>query len=252
MSEKDLLMSRLLDGDLSPEERAQAEALLNQCQTSQKCYHWHVTVKTLIQTKCTPIANEAAWSACSARLAEIESTRRVTAFTARHGWAIAASLFGVIVIGGYVNRSNSSEGLNTAQVASISGSLSPVSSAISSDARAEEAFALMRERMGAAVQLKPTPELQATRLYAGTIDGSEATRLEFVDQNRTPFALITIANGGGLKDFNSRQQDCYRIGQLNGQPTVTWCETGYTFVLVGQTTETNVVRVADALRGQTR
>jgi hypothetical protein len=240
MSNTTELMSALADGELQGEELAQADAL-QATQDGQRELAWAREVKRVVRDKCGSRPPESAWEACRARLDQIDRAATTERFVGKYAWGLCAIFLVAILSAAAVNRMTGVRTLPSSNVASLFTGLQPMGSQVPTEA-AEN----VRQAVGLSPNRIANLEARVAELATGAVGKHKAARLTLVD-GRGPMVLFVVSDAAGVEGF-ARVKDGFRAGRINGRDAVSWTESGYLLLLVGDREVESLLAVAQVIR----
>ncbi len=216
----------LADGELSGESKRLAEAKLAASSELRAEFDAVLALKSTLKAKCQDEASEALWSACSARLDEIDRTRRVERFVGKYAWGLCAVFFAVILSAGVMNRSFGLGELGTGDVAKVVASLGGSS-------RASNDGEDMRKWIRNASITLETGSMRVAGFREGIHEGRQFGVFYLVGDGEQ----LTLVAVRGLERFDGTEpispESRYAAGQIDQYNCVTWNDRGFGLMLIG-------------------
>ncbi|MBX3117696.1 MAG: hypothetical protein KF784_01425 [Fimbriimonadaceae bacterium] len=233
----------LADGELSAEEKAQAEQRLKTCDTSRKEFESVQALKGVLRSKLPTPSCDSTWTKCQGRLKEMEQKRRVERFVTRYAWGLCASIFVLMIGGAWMNRTDGSE-VRTGELARIMAGVGPSSQPSTGDSEELQKWIPANRRKPPFLSFGSLQVIGAT---SGTYRGH-------------PFAIFGINSSGQLMDLlliddvekvqglepmveNSK----YRSGVMGQRNCVSWKDMDYTLMLMGEQTPFDLAATAEQI-----
>jgi len=235
----------LADDRLADEEKAQALRIVAEDSRAQAEYQWATYIKSTLNAKCPPVADEDSWKAGLARLDAIDRTKRTETFVGRYAWAMCALFLVAIVSAAWVNRTSGSRQLTSEQVAGLFGSFAPAMER--STAQTQSPSEVVKECLPDAPVVTIPREFRIESAERTVSPENPAARLMLSDQ-RGRIALVIIKNATGVESVNRSTGSEYRTGTLNGSPCVVWETDDATILLLGPRSPEELISIADSMR----
>lgn len=230
------LVHALADGELSPQEAAEAKALIDSDPKLAAEYEWAKTLKSSLGTHCKPIANEEAWQKCVGRLDDLDRVSRTEGFVGRWAWVFCGALMLMILSGGIVSRVVGARTVSTTQVA---GLLDPTGAGI----------AVSRDKAPAVnpADFVNLQSFQPISRVGGYVDSRPFVRYGLRDSlGLGGLAIVVIQGADRVEGLDQRTTNPnVRAGQMNGVNAVTWPVQGNTCVLFGERPSDELVAFAE-------
>ncbi len=225
---KDLnLVHGYADGELTANERAHVESLLQSSPQAQAEFEAIKNLKSFLAAQPSKPVEPALWKSCAKRLDEIDRAKRTEGFITRYAWALSLLLFVVIMGGGYLRRIHGSS-VGTGEVAAYASSLVPISGP--KPRQAEQLNTWINDQTGQ----RPKITLDPSRILGVAIADQGDRRIvsvRFTDQSGE-LALMVIPGVtavDGVQPMGNGMFAC-KIDKMNG---VTWGDGDCAVVLIG-------------------
>lgn len=236
------------DGELAGDEKVQVDALIASDPRAAAEHQWATYTRELLSTKCSTPDSSEVWRLCVARLDAIDALQgdgRVNTFVTRYGWGLAACLFVVILLAGFLSRGRATS-LSDRELAGLFTG-SPLTAQQSVDG-ADEADVIVRRELNTNLP-QIAPVVQVVRVGKGRVDGRSFLQVDLLD-NSGPFRLYLVQ---GASDFDSLDSISGRSqffgGQVNGLECVGWTANGITYLLVAERSVDELLLIADRMQG---
>ncbi len=226
-----------VDGELTPEEKAQVEALLD---SQEALRHQVVSIRSMklfVQEKASCMVCDTEWRACTLRLKEIDKARGVEHFVSRYAWGLCGAFFLAILVGGHVTRTVSDGSMRPGEVARIASNLPRFSS--------QEPDQLL-ESIGSAMGQTPVPsEVRIVGGAVGHVENRVVARMQLSDEKGT-LSLIVIPGGVSLSGVRPVAPGSrYLTGRIDDLNCVVWEDSGLALILIGDRSPQALGGVAD-------
>lgn len=240
MSDSQERLNALADGELSPNEEREVRESIASSEELSLHLHSIKSVKDCL-SRLDPAPCEESWTRCVKRLDEIDRARRAEHVVGRYGWAMAACLALVILVGGYQSRSRAGV-LHSADVPHMVSSLSPFAAFHSSqDPKAGRRW--IADYLPSASQMGGG--LVPVRGAIGEINGRKVARLVLRD-SRGELALIVVGKAAEVDGFQS-DSDGFQVGELDGVNCVAWTQRNEALFLVGERDPSELATLARSI-----
>lgn len=235
----------LADEQLTPEERQETLALLEQNPQAQAEYQWVLSLKDAMRCKCACVSNEEGWSACVSRLDALDRNRRTETFVGRYAWAMCAVFLVAILSAAYLNRTMGGRELSNEQVASLFGSFSPRMSA--ADAQAQRPAEVVNQCLDGGPTVLIPNDFRIRQVDHSQDVANPAARVILTDASG-PLALILIKGVEGVEGVQPQGSSEFQIGEINNTPCVAWQSSGSTVLLIAPRPISELMQIAQSMR----
>ena len=244
-----LLLHGFADGQITPAERAEVEAHLRDCGDCREELAAIDRLKIALARQATasePTATRAeAWSKCKARLDELDRAKRgdkAQGVVGRFGWAMAASVLGIIVVAGLANRGRATstvEGADLAQIMSNVGAsrrsaANPTEQGIAAELLRQARLSIDDER------------LYIVGMSESRMNGARVTNFTLRDGAGT-MALLDLPPTISVEGLQPVAGGRYRSGLINGLNCLVWRCGERTLVLAASRAPERLEKVAEAI-----
>jgi len=114
-----LKLHALADGELSAEESQNIREQILSSEEAGKEFSSIHNLKDCVRSKAQVFTCEVTLAAGMKRVAELDRKRHVDSFVTRYAWGISGAFFALIAVGGVMNRTVSSNHVQSAEIASM-------------------------------------------------------------------------------------------------------------------------------------
>lgn len=224
------------DGELSKEERAALEADLSTCKLSQQELLSISQIKAQLR-KIEPETCDVTWKACRERLNQIDRIERSGNFLTRHSWAAVAVVAMMVIIGGAINRNAESKKVSNASLAGVVSGLKRQKQDTQAQANADRVLETVDRRMN---------QVQYLVHRNVTLNGIPARESVLFDR-LGELRLLSFQSAANIEGMEAMNGEKYLAGQLTPSlNAIAWNARGLSFVLVGDRSHLDLVRLAKA------
>jgi hypothetical protein len=224
------------DGELSSEERAMLEADLSTCKASQQELLAISQLKSQLR-KIEPKSCEATWKSCRDRLNQIDRIEKSGNFITRHSWAAVAVVAALVIVGGGINRKAESTKVSNASLAGVVSGLKKQTGDSQTQANADRVLDTVDRRMN---------QVQYAFHRNVTLNGIAARESVLLDR-LGELRLLSIQGSSNIEGMEPVSGEKYLAGQLTPSlNAISWNARKMTFVLVGDRSHLDLIRLAKA------
>lgn len=230
------LIHGLVDGNLSDEDRAEAQARLFSDPNFKAHFEFAAASKKAVREQCTGVDCEETWAKCRDRLNQIDRARKVEHNVSKYAWAMVAGLTLLIGGVGIINRSDRGGRMHTSDLPSLNASLVPQAGIPSN---------MGRWLNGQGIQVQPD-RVRVTGFAHGYNEGREAFRINLRDRVGD-MALMIVQDSEGVDGTWSQEGSEFKYGQIESLHFVTWNHDGRAMMLVGDRSLEELQSIAEAI-----
>lgn len=200
-----------------------------------------IALKAFVGRNAQPVECHDEWKACVGRLNELDKSRRTENFIGRYAWGLCGVFFLAIVMGGVMSRTGGSSSAQSADLARVVASLSPVSSPAPKEPAAMRRW--LDELVGQAAASISPDRFDVVRSSTGEVDGHRAASI--VIRDATGDMSLLMVNGMlSLDNLPLSPDGQFRTCELQGAHCIAWHDRGNTLVLSGSRSYDDLVKVA--------
>jgi hypothetical protein len=239
-----LRLHAYIDGELSVEEQEEAKKTLDECSATRREYEAILAVREALRRVGTEESFadvSTQWKACLGRLDEIDRSNRTQCFVQKYAWAMAATVFGMIIVGGALNRSNA-RGPEGSDVPNMFAQLGPSQKATPQTTQSNRFYDMVLR-----LAQQDLKRIRVTGVVSGDVDGVHLERYTLEDGAGTMSMLVmdkTIEPDG----FTPIKNTPYFAGQIDHHNCVLWKNQTGSLILVGDRTLDDLAEVVDSCR----
>ena len=240
-----LRLHAYIDGELSIEEQEETKKTLETCSASRREYEAIVAVKQTLHRVASEEVSTAdvstQWKSCLGRLDEIDRSNRTQKFVQKYAWAMAATVFGMIIVGGALNRANA-QGPEGSDVPNMFAQLGPSQKATPQTTQSNRFYDMVLR-----LAQQDLKTIRVTGVVSGDVDGVHLERYTLEDGSGTMSMLVmdkTIEPDG----FTPIKDTPYFAGQIDHHNCVLWKNQTGSLILVGDRTLDDLAKVVDSCR----
>jgi hypothetical protein len=231
-----------VDGELGKEEQARIRQQLDKDPESLREVERIRNLKQALRTHVAAPDCRSEWNRCSARIKELQKTRRTERFVTRNAWALCGVFFLAIVAGGYLNRSTANGStVQNADLARMVATLAPVGGPRSQAPHEVELW--MDSMLGQARQSIASSRLDIRGAATGMVDGRRITRLACTDA-KGDFSLVVVDGILDASNLPSHSDPRFKIAKIQGVNCVLWTDGRSTLCLVADRSYDDLVKLA--------
>jgi hypothetical protein len=228
-----------IDGELSADELRQVELELAKNPAVAAEYERILRLKSFLVTHAETFDSEETWKICSARLVEIDRTKRVDRFVTRNAWGLCAVIFCSIMVGGLWQRNNSASVSNT-EVATMMSSFTPE--------RSGKTFTSDEKKWVQGIFSSAENSIKkiwVDEVMEGRLDTGRLMRRYKLHDAEGPMVLDVI---GGITNVNGMNvhgtDEQYKSGRFGESTTIAWIKDGSGVFLTAQRDPESLVEIA--------
>lgn len=230
----------LIDGELDAKTASQVRAEMQKDPALLNEYNAILYIKQTVSTKLGQVECDEVWVQCRGRIHELERVGKVNGFVGRYGWALCASLFVVIALGGYQHRIGVNSGGDPAKLAKVNAAMSPIPGLRTF----MQATHMAREKLGTLVH-GADDRLQLMNASQGYINGQPAMRIQFADHiGKMTLYILPNQVAPAAQPVNGTP---YQIFTLEEGQALCWPRDDKLMVLVGDRTPAELMNLAKSL-----
>ncbi|HRF58395.1 MAG TPA: hypothetical protein PLH94_00610 [Fimbriimonadaceae bacterium] len=238
----------LADGELSAQEQVRVRDRIESDPRAKAEFVAVTLVKSTVQTRCVPVANDEVWSACRERLDAIDKTKRVEGFVGRYAWALCLGFLIMIVGAASFNRMPNRQSVDTGDMARMVAGMTPIPMPTQKPPAEVQRWA-ERQLDGAPVQL-PAESMQVQSLSRGLYEGRRAMMVRLADA-RGSVALLVVEDTHSVEGMQGASDArLFGHGQVDGMNCISWVEDGVACLLVGARPPMELEGIAQQIRLQ--
>jgi len=248
MTDDRLLMHALADGELSAEERKEAEEHRSVCPECGAEYTAVRSMKTFLHSKVEVVEVGECWAGCRKRLDEIDRAKHVQAFVTRYAWGFCSLFLFIILSAATWNHVMRRHSVQTGDLAQMTAGLIPMQAPRSQEPGAMREWA---QNMGSDASLYiPRRAVQVVGGAYGFNDGHRILRLNLVDQigGMRLLVISDVQAIDGLERLDSSGP--YYAGKLGQLNCVAWSDHDSALLLLGDRSIADLCAVAGAINGK--
>ena len=229
------------DGQLDQADRERIARQLESDFESKMELDSILSLKKLVSGNCHAVECRDEWKKCVGRLNELDKSKRAESFVGRYAWALCGIFFMAILIGGVVSRNSPSAGGQSTDIARVVASMSPTGGPVSKEPAKLRKW--LDSLVGQAAASVSPERLNIVSASTGELDGARAARIILQDRSGE-MALLLVNSDLNLGELTPTSTSAFRAGQLQGSNFIAWHNTGNTYVLVGNRSYDDLVKVA--------
>ncbi|MBS1706147.1 MAG: hypothetical protein JST40_09760 [Armatimonadetes bacterium] len=231
------LISSYLDGTLDEKERTEVLARLENEPQLRAQYGSMKSVKQLLSDRCTaPVDIENDWKQCKNRLDEIDKSSQAERFVSKYAWAMAASLFILVVGTGVANRLNPSRILHASEVNRYAASLTPGLPSTTNSSAIGDRYGLNFGK----------PALTVSGVASGRINGLPISRIDLQDV-RGSMRLVAVQGASNIDGTTPSEDGTFNRCQIAQINAVGWRHGNTALLLIGDRNYSELEEVAHEL-----
>lgn len=240
-----LRLHAYIDGELSVEEQEETKKTLEECSASRREYEAILAVrqavKRSLQEEVYSSEVSVQWKACLGRLDEIDRSNRTQRFVQKYAWAMAASVFGLIIVGGAMNRMNSN-GPEGSDVPNMFAQLGPSQKANPQTIQSNRFYDVVLR-----LAQQDLKRIRVVGVVAGDVDGVHLERYTLEDGNGSMSMLVMdkAIEPDGFTPINGTP---YFAGQIDHHNCVLWKNQTGSMMIVGDRPLEQLATVVDTCR----
>ncbi len=240
-----LRLHAYIDGELSVEEQEETKKTLEECSASRREYEAILAVrqavKSSLQEEVYSGEVSVQWKACLGRLDEIDRSNRTQRFVQKYAWAMAASVFGMIIVGGAMNRMNSN-GPEGSDVPNMFAQLGPSQKANPQTIQSNRFYDVVLR-----LAQQDLKRIRVVGVVAGDVDGVHLERYTLEDGNGSMSMLVMdkAIEPDGFTPINGTP---YFAGQIDHHNCVLWKNQTGSMMIVGDRPLEQLATVVDTCR----
>jgi hypothetical protein len=241
-------MHALADGELSAEERKQAEDHRATCPDCRAEYTAVDSLKIVLRTRLEVVEAQESWVRCRRRLDEMDRAKHVESFVTRYAWGFCSLFIFIILSAATWNHVMRRHSVQTGDLPQMTAGLIPMGAPRSQQPEAMRQW-VESVSPGTPVYI-PRQTMQVVGGAYGLNDGHRIMRLDLLDQFGPTHGmrLIVISDVqaiDGLEKLDSSGN--YYAGKLGTLNCVAWSSNNNALLLLGDRPVGDLCAVADAI-----
>jgi hypothetical protein len=244
LNDNELDVHALVDGELTAEQKAEAERHVASDAQAQVEYRWVVCIKQLLSCKCRKVEDEECWTKAMKQIAAMDRTKGADRFVEKYAWSFCAIFVIAIATAAFYGPSRTGADLTSGEMASLFTELKPMEGS----ARPDSVSDLLRSRVGTSPSGLDETMLVIDEVATGMIQGKKAARVTCSDAIGN-LMLFVIEDTRAVEGLENPAASGMMTGRLNDLPCVSWREGRFIVILAGDRQIRDLMSTADSMRG---